>query len=332
MAKKIKYSLTAKERKELREKEKIKLSKAGKVPVQPSETSESSDATAVINGNKHLWVMITAIICGLVLILLAIILPVSCRATSRYPMVTLTLSNGKTVDIEIWEEDCPIGATNFLFLLKAGYFESGLIHDVQDVGAVDNEYADIKEGFLRFGVFTNDYQTRRIKDTAFTANVKYFNLDVVGDTYKDNASANKFGYRLYADGTDGNRAGEPGVISYISDDSQQMVINMFAAKRDATSSYSSSNGSGGRDDFGSKLRSFGKVADDESLDALRELLGINTVANNGTDYFMGTDPAITIRSYKIRNENKKKWRKFEFVSYMLTANNGSSAFSGWRAS
>ena len=80
----------------------------------------------------------------------------------------------------------------------------------------------------------------------------------------------------------------------------------------------------------SDLVAFGKFEDEESQKILDELYGYTKVNNTGITNAVGTDPEIRITKVTVSNLQDKKWKDFEFISYMKTAYNGGSAFSAWR--
>ncbi len=335
--KEITYSLTKKQRKEQRlklagetakptlrsEKEDLTTVTTKASDVNTAEVSQATDksgATVKKIGGKGVALICGVIALALVLILVAILLPIYLRGKSKYPIVTLNLSNGKTVNIEIWEKDCPIAATNFLWLGKEGFFSNNLIHDVQK--------KDNGEGFIRFGIFENEYSIYRAKNTSFTSNLKYINKKLIPVDYADEASNNVFGYRLASDKNENaDRYGQQGVISYVYDNPTEFVITLAEEVSWSFFDSSSENNPEYHDSFGRRLRAFGRVADEQSYENLLSVLNYDKVSS--TTFYMGTDPAVKITKFSVSNEDKKKWKKFEFMKFMSTALDGSSAITGW---
>lgn len=260
-----------------------------------------------------MWVSITAVILALVIILTAVLLLVFVpRTTSKYPRATFYLNDGRQLTMTIWEDECPIAATNFIFLAKIGFFDGTLIYDVHK-----------DDNYMRFGDRTGYASDQtRYKDEEFIAGIKksIFNIEVVNnDTYQAKAQSNKFGYKLYADKSSSrSRYNQPYVVSYYRYNTADFLIN-FAS---GNSFQNKLPGSSRPDD---DLVAFGAFEDPEEQAILDELLKYTPNPNTGITNVTGTKPEIRIEKVKVTNLDNKKWRKFEFVSYMNTAYDGSAA-------
>ena len=321
MKRKKDYSLTAKERKALRESEESKSNNVARSTdttegVESENVPESvGDEVAVKQPmtKKSVWIMITCIVLALVIILTAVLLLVLQPQTSKYPRATFRLSNGSTITMEIYEDEAPIAATNFLFLAQIGFFDGTIIYDVQP-----------ERNFMRFGAYKG-YGTdeTKYKDADFIANIpqKMFNIVNADEQYFDKAESNKFGYRLKKDLNSTTRYGDEAfVVSYNNANAGDFVINLIDNNRDFRVGTSS---------IASNLVAFGKFADEESQKILRDIYALDKNYHTGVSNTVGTDPVIRIESVKISNLNKKKWKNFESVSYMNTAYDGKTAFSNW---
>ena len=325
MKKKPAYSMTAKERKALRREEEEKRNKAAKqatqenADVMPEETvTDAEQAAAPALTKKRLWIPITGIVLALVIILTAVLLLVFVpRSRSRYPRAEIELSDGRKLTLTIWEEDCPIAATNFIFLSKIDFFtydegdsQGSLMYDVQQ----NNQY-------MRFGAYY-DYSAnaRRDRQTNYVNNISrsIFNVVNLDSSYENNAQSNKFGYRLYRDsGTAKDRYHEKYVLSFNNSSAADFVINMGDNNRNF-GSLTTSN-----------LVAFGQFEDEASQKVLDEIFAMEKNENTGISGAVGTQTPVRIRKISFRNLGKKKWKNFEFIRYMLKARDGETAFSGW---
>lgn len=312
MNKKKYYSLTANERKELRAAEQEKLNKKlGLVP--------ATDAVAVAKKHpKQLWILITSITIGVLLIVTAIILPIMLLSNnSKYPVVTFYLSNGSKIDFEVWENSCPISATNFIYLAKIGYFDNTIIYDAQN-------------NFTRFGSITEYGKTAKSKDKMFLDTVTGFGLDDLAKTYKENAVKNMFGYRLKPDynSTDIARSGQRGVLSYVYKNSGEFLINI-CPEGETNTSFRSQNDYGNSPIESLDIRAFGQLRDEKSLKVMEDIYALEKNRDPGVNYYVATTPTIKITKTKVSNIDNKKWKNFNFVKFMNTAYNDGAAWSSW---
>lgn len=327
MKRKKGYSLTSKERKQMRlaeeEKARAKANKSDEKPdVAETEITENGEAAVAKQyiTKKQMWIMITCIILALVIILTAVLMLVlipKFAENSKYPRATITLDDGRQLNMVIWEEECPIAATNFIFLAKIGFFDGTIIYDVQP-----------NRNFMRFGAYKGyGKNDSRYEDADFINGIPQskFNVVNVDPTYKNQAQSNKFGYRLKKDiSNDRNRFGEQYVVSFNNYNAADFVINLGEGNTNFT------NQSGNKS-WNEYLCAFGKFEDEKSQEILDELYNREKNFNTGDEDMVGTNPPIKIKSVSISNYSKKRWKRFEFVSYMNTAYDGKSAWLSWRA-
>ena len=349
--KKQTYSMTARERKELRRAEEEKRNKKSKERETALADANAQNATeggepAAIQ-KRQIWIPVTCAVLALVIIFTAVLLLViKPGRNSIYPRAVITLDvpadGGKrvtrTLTLTIWEDECPIAGTNFMFLVKIGFFNNNLVYDVHPGR---NELDNLGSGYMgtdymRFGAYT-DYNssTSKYNDAGFVDGIsrKIFNVVDMDSGYKNDNNgnnkqvANKFGYRLHTDtGTGRARYKEKYVVSFNSNDSGDFVINM-GENNDAF--YGSSNAS-----ISSNLSAFGSFEDEESRKVLDDLMSSAYAKRGNTgigDNVIGFSDKVRIKEIKLENMDDDKWDDFEFISYMLKANNGSSAFRAWIA-
>ena len=333
------YSLTAKERKALRLQEQEKRNKkngkqtaASRVDtvaptVAPEQGAPAASATEQTLQHRSLWVPIAAIALALVIILTAVLLlvfkPFNKETNSLYPRATITLDDGRKLTLTLWEEDAPIAATNFIFLSKIGFFtysrggsKGSLIYDVQEKGR-----------YMRFGAYYDYNSTAtRYRQADFLDSIprRLFNVVSNDPDYQDRPQSNKFGYRLYKDSNDAikDRQKEKYVISFNSNNAGDFVINMG----EGNDRFADADGN---NDITSYLVPFGQFEDERSQKILDDIFALPKDNNTNISYAIGTDPAVRIRKIEFSNMNSKKWKNFEFITYMKTARNGNSAIQYW---
>lgn len=300
--KKRPYSLTAKER---------KAQRAEKPAVQ-QETSEVSSgaqtAAAVKKNSNAKWILLTSIIC-LAAILIAVLVPVCLFAVNPYrslkmdnPVAKMTLSNGMTIEYEIYEDTCPVAATNFIFLAKKGFFDGTIIFDTQN-------------DWVRFGGFETPAIDRSDKSTDYA---KHFD-GMPGHT------ENKFGYRLKSDtSVDAKRTTQEGMLIMMNTNPTYFQV----AARDNAQTNLQGNGTS----VDCKGTALGRYLNDKSLENIRAITELTRAADYPTRNKPWKGPEYPVRIEKVRIYNikdKEKWKNFDFETYMKTALNGSTAIDYW---
>ena len=317
--KKNAYSLTAKERKALRRGELEKDSKKAESSPENAAPAEDGEAVAAPTkmSKKQIWILVVSITLGLLIILLAILLPfILNQSGSKYPRAVIELEDGRKIEMVIWEEDCPIAATNFIFLAKIGFFDGTIFYDVQP-----------DRNFMRIGNFTG-YGTTENKtdDQSFLAGIPQSMLNVTrleqleNGRYVANANVNKLGYYLQKDVSNyASLYRNPFVVSYHNDrNAADFVINLGENNENFLPGVSK--------DY---LSAFASIEDAASQQVLLDIIGLPINKNTGLANIWGTTPTIRIKRVTVSNLDNKKWKNFEFISYMKTAYRGSSAIKGW---
>lgn len=322
------YSLTARERKELRRKEAandstaVVADEAGEETAPNAETdtqtTNTENSAARVLTKTNIWIMSVSIVLGLLIILTAIILPfVLPQEDSKYPRAVITLDDGRQLTMTIWEEECPIAATNFIFLAQIGFFDGVIVHDVQPY-----------RNYMRFGAYKS-YASgdTRYEDADFISSIPKSKFNIVNlekESDRVKAESAKFGYRLRKDSSkDAGMYGNPYVVSFNYSNAADFVINLGENNANFTDQK-------GQNNLKDNLVAFGQFEDEKSRTILDELYAREKNENTGSSSnFVGTVPIIKIKSVKVSNLNKKKWKKFEFISYMNTAYDGSTAIRTW---
>ena len=282
MSKKQKYSLTAGQRKELRHKHTDKT-----VPDEPQAEE------TVVKKPKFNWWIIPLLICAAALIVTAIVLPFTCSSygSVKNPVARIELSNGMDLEFEIYEDTCPIAATNFIFLAKSGFFDGTIIYDAQ-------------QGWVRFGDFVS-MSTYKRDDKKFMEGLEGFS-----EIHKNN----KLSYRLYADTSpDASRYGEAGMLVFDYDQSSCQFFMSSDANLQVKNSPTV----------------VGRYLND-TLDLLKEIVAMPLNEDSPHITYKNPMPTITIQDVKLYNLDNKKWKKFNFEEYMSTArDNQNSAIRNW---
>ena len=266
------------------------------------------------NKLKTLLITIIASVLGIAIIVTGIVLPfaLSDEYTTEEnvnPYAEMKLSNGMTIRYEIWENDCPIAATNFIYLANIGYFNGTVIYDNQN-------------GWVRFGGWKADSTHRGDSDTEF--------LDKIDRTYNDkDYSKNKFGYRLKADSNDKAKYSAIGTLTFCYERS--------ATEFQVIASANTANTIPGDDKTEWKSTAFGMVDDDESLENIKKIEALSRDENGEKfkhDYYrapLDKDGLIKIESVKVRKKLESKWKNFDFMDYLL-GSEGSQRRNSWNVS
>lgn len=266
------------------------------------------------NKLKTLLITIIASVLGVAIIVTGIVLPfaLSDEYTTEEnvnPYAEMKLSNGMTIRYEIWENDCPIAATNFIYLANIGYFNGTVIYDNQN-------------GWVRFGGWKADSTHRGDSDTEF--------LDKIDRTYNDkDYSKNKFGYRLKADSSDKAKYSAIGTLTFCYERS--------ATEFQVIASANTANTIPGDDKTEWKYTAFGMVDDDESLENIKKIEALSRDENGEKfkhDYYrapLDKDGLIKIESVKVRKKLESKWKNFDFMDYLL-GSEGSQRRNSWNVS
>ena len=309
MKKKQKYSLTAKERKAMRE--------AGyelKEESPEQEGEEAEKAAARRAKIRRITIVSVVAVLAAALITTAIVLPIA-MTKNKYsyvgnPVAVIELDNGMTMRYEIFESTCPVAATNFLYLAKIGYFNDTIIFDSQN-------------NWVRFGGFESTASSsHRSKNTEFCDKITDVPKDTDGDT---------FSYRLKKDTSSdaSNLTSQAGVLSFLYNDTatefQVAAIDGAQTNVPGTSLYKS-------------MTAVGRALDDETMENIKAIAALSRLESSSGEYtrhsywrppLASSDPVtlIKIKSVKLYNLASSKWKNFNFEKYMETALDGSTAFT-----
>ena len=309
MKKKQKYSLTAKERKAMRE--------AGyelKEESPEQEGEEAEKAAARRAKIRRITIVSVVAVLAAALITTAIVLPIA-MTKNKYsyvgnPVAVIELDNGMTMRYEIFESTCPVAATNFLYLAKIGYFNGTIIFDSQN-------------NWVRFGGFEST------ASSSHRSNNKEF-CDKITDVPKD-TDGDTFSYRLKKDTSSdaSNLTSQAGVLSFLYNDTatefQVAAIDGAQTNVPGTSLYKS-------------MTAVGRALDDETMENIKAIAALSRLESSSGGYTLhsywrpplaSSDPVtlIKIKSVKLYNLASSKWKNFNFEKYMETALDGSTAFT-----
>ncbi len=304
--KKRAYSLTKKERKARQEMQKEKagvISQSEKTVVEsesvlPEENSAIGEEQAAKTERKTVLVITAVILAAVILITTAILLPILFTTVYRYrdinnPVARMELSNGMVLEYEIFEDTCPIAASNFIFLARIGYFDNTIIFDSQN-------------NWVRFG----GYET----ETAHRSANKTFTDTVEGINKYPNS---KFGYRLKADtSSEAKMYDQKGILAFLYNDTatEFQVAAIDGAQLTVQGTYSKEY----------RVTACGR-AFEESMPYIEEIAAMARNEQSQHSTWKAPQPTITIKKVKLYNLDRKKWKHFGFDDYFY----GNSYISNW---
>lgn len=265
------------------------------------------------NVKKRLILFVSALF-GIIVLTAGIVLPILLddewtNDESVNPYAEVKLSNGMELTFDIWEKECPIAATNFIYLAEEGYFDGTVIFD--NTG-----------GWVRFGGWLTDGTHRGDDDQEF--------LEKYSDRKSDNYdySLNKFGYRLRQDTARSSMYSTMGVLSFCYDRS----ATEFQVAASSSISLTVDGDSGGE----WKVSPFG-MANAETIERLQNIYAL--ASDDGSrfqhDYFRAplcSDGLITVKSVSIKRKYEPKWASFDFMEYYKTGEDASKRLRIWQTS
>ena len=238
------------------------------------------------------------------------------------PKATIKLSNGMQLDFDIYENECPNGATNFIWLASIGYFDNVILFDSQ-------------QGFVRFGGWTdakNEDGTpmhRGDDDTSFTDKIKLSEWTDTGNKTK-NFDKNKFGYRIKSDSAKSSTVNTVGTLSFCY---ERSATEFTLTADESTDPTIPTGNSGSKQEW--KVSPFGFASNPQTIDNIKALEALDR--DDGTkfnhDYFrapLDENGLIKIKSVKVTGKYSGKWKNFDMVRYVNT-NNGEHR-SSWTES
>ena len=307
--KKIKYSLTAKQRKEQRLDRQAKEAEKNAKKVEPAfadgevidNSAEAANKKTILGLDTKNFVLIAvAVLLAVVLIVTAILLFVFSSNLAyqevNNPVAVIHLSNGEKLEFEVYEKEVPNAATNFLYLAKNNYFNGSIIFDRQN-------------NYIRFGGFYDTSYNHREEDEEFSAKFT--------DITKSPSAKFKFQYRLTADTSNLSKFGqEEGYLSFMQNSSS----TEFQICTVSGSPLTATNGESTRT---VNAISFARCLNEEVMDKLTALYeSMDNVVQHG-NYWKYPAPVIKIEKIKLYNMDKAKWKNFNFDEYFK------DKISGW---
>ena len=263
---------------------------------------------------KKWLIMLLATLLGVIVLTAGIVLPILLDDEftddeNVNPYAEIELSNGMTLTFDIWEKECPIASTNFIYLAEEGYFDGTVIFDNSG-------------NWVRFGGWMADGTHRGDDDQEFLA--KYTDRESQDFNY----NKNKFGYRLRKDSTPKTGYDTKGVLSFCYDRS----ATEFQIATSNTVSLTVDGDNGGE----WKVSPFA-MATGDTLEKLEKLALLD--ADDGTQfnhaYFrapLEKNKLITVKSVKVRRKYEPKWADFDFMEYYKTGEDANSRLRIWQTS
>lgn len=265
------------------------------VEVEPVATKEK------VNFFKSKIFYAIVALLGVAIIALGIILPIVLddeytEETGVKPYAVITLSNGMTLEYEIYEEQYNNASTNFIYLADIGYFDGTVIFDAQN-------------GWVRFGGWKSNGTHRGDSDKDFLNTIE------VSSNYKDN----KFGYRMHADSYSGadalpayNGTGTNGILYFNYERSATEFC--IATENDKSLTIENDTAS----DW--KVTPFARPANSQTIKNINKIASLSL--DNGTKFNhayyrapLDKDGLIKIESVKVTKKLKSKWKEFDFEDW-----------------
>lgn len=288
--------------------------KAEAVSKDPLEFQENQMSVSVKQTKRTSFVLFIVIAFAVILLVSAIIVPCSIILYNPYngmanPIARFKLSNGMTLEYEIYESDYEIAATNFIFLANSGYFNNTVFYDAQD-------------HYLRFGGYTSP-TSHRSNDESYC---KKFNG--ISNSYVKNVT-DKFGYKLYSDngsrnkngknGTDSNTLAQNDILTFLYSDTSTEFQFTTGEFRDHSNTVPTISASGETGMVTLEPTMLGRALNEKTLENVNAIYNTAQATSTVTagELWKHPDPIIKINSVKVYNLGKK-WRKFNFVNYIYS--------------
>lgn len=227
------------------------------------------------------------------------------------PHATIRLSNGMQLDFDIYENDCPNAATNFIWLASIGYFNDVILFDSQ-------------QGFVRFGGWTDAKKEdgtpihRGDDDKSFTDKISLSEWTGT-DGKVNNYDKNKFGYRLKEDTAKRDMTGQVGTLAFCYERSATEFTLTADENYSLTIDGDDNGSSSTRQSW--KVAPFGFASNSATINNIKAIEALNrddgTAFNHA--YFrapLDEKGLIRIKSVKVVKKYSGKWKEFDFVRYV----------------
>lgn len=204
------------------------------------------------------------------------------------PIATFYLSNGKTINFELYYDKAPAYAANFIYLAESNFFDNTLFSNV------NNRYA-VMGGFVEHG----EKNTNRAQDESYVSTLKGFN-SARSNVWNHNVSGEEFklGYRLNygAKPSSGKYSGKPYYMVMFAGTSTYGTATHFGFTAQGNTGFLpiSSN---------SSVIYMGYVADNDSMAVIDEVCASVSKENPLVNEWRYTDE-VKINDVKISNISK----------------------------
>lgn len=309
---KKKESLSAKERKALRE--------------QNNERLQSTDGRAAAEreelGKRRRIFAIVILIVAILAVAIGAAIPtyMSCNYMfERNPVAVIKMdAGGKTLTMkyELFANDCPIACTNFAFLASVGWFDGAVVYDTQ------NEY-------VRFGGYRQTEEEgktvykHKANDESYTSKLTN---NFSEDRYKDGDHSGMFSYKLNSDSSKLTYTDVAFALCAQTSSSAQAAteFQISGSTKTRNDRLTKSDGSATKTLY---VKPFGKPLNDDgaTADAIDYILNMQRSETAVNDYFHAPATTVTVKSVKVYNFSEE-WTnvkyKHGFESYMSEVLNG----------
>lgn len=313
MKNKRNYSLTARERKEQRSAAQNKAT-----PEQQRASEEQAMATAQAKARRSSVAVTVIVVVAVLAIVAALLIPVISYFVNPYSgyktvVARFELSNGMTLEYEIDEQEYDIAATNFIFLAKNGYFDNTV-------------FFDASSGWLRFGGYeaqpsvtvgqssNYDFTHHHSHNKQYCANF----AALPTSRFRDETVTYKFGYKLRAD-TNGTKTDllRDGALTFLYGD-MSTEFQFLYDKANMTDLAVRKDNSGNLVTETLEWTLVGFPLNDETVNNILTIVATaekNDLITSGYQWEPPT-PNIYIKTVKLYNLDKSKWKNFDFIDYM----------------
>jgi len=284
---KIEYSMTAKQRKEMQKK--ATTPAVEEVAVQ--ETTEQEVVTK--SPSKLIRNIIVSIAClvAVCMFVTAIALPyIRPEKIEGNPIAVIKLKDGSTIKMELYIEDAPGAVANFIYLANSKFFNGTAIHDITN-------------GFVSFSGYmaTNGGPSdHKAKDESFVSSLKGF-TDHTENKY--DTTGFKLGYRIKRENTSAT-INQKGLLVFLSGTSTWGTSTHFMMTANTSPQL---HFPGNSSSISTNYTVMGHYIGDESLATIERIYGMDKsdVAIVNSFRYPKAYKSITISSISIKNISRK---------------------------
>ncbi len=174
---KIEYSLTAKQRKEMQNRSYVAPPTEEELIAAEEAKAAKAEKNSMI---KRIAFISIACLLSVCLIITAIALPfIIPEKVKGNPIAVFMLKDGSVIEMELYKDDAPAAVASFIYLATNGFYNNTIFHDITN-------------GFVSFNGYTAPTK-HKSDDVKFVSKLKGFSEHTVNESGE---SRFKLGYRL----------------------------------------------------------------------------------------------------------------------------------------